>query len=275
MTDNTNTHPFDQAVQLTGTADSYEGHTSPHYANMVGPFGGITAATLLKAILIHPQRQGDPLSLTVNYAAPVADGRFHIQAKPVRTNRSTQHWYVELEQQGQVAATATAVCANRRHTWAATELPFPAVPAAQDVASLARAGFPAWVNQYDLRLIQGGMTPLVPIADPQTLVDSVSLLWIRDEPRRSLDFLSLTAIADTFFPRIYVRRQQFVPVGTVSFTLHFHADAAALAVVGERAVLGHARANRFYNNYFDQTAEVWSPEGDLLATSSQIVYFKE
>ena len=94
-------HPFDQAIALELQPDGHWlGHTSPAYANMVGPYGGITAAQMLNAVLLHPQRLGDPLALTVNYAAGVADGPFVLQARPARTNRSTQHWVIELLQDG-------------------------------------------------------------------------------------------------------------------------------------------------------------------------------
>ena len=62
-------HPLDEALQLSASADSvgqYQGQTHAGYWNMVGPFGGTTAATLLQAVMQHPQRLGDPLSLTVN-----------------------------------------------------------------------------------------------------------------------------------------------------------------------------------------------------------------
>ena len=48
----TDQHPFDQAIALTPTAEgAYTGATSPAYANMVGPFGGVTAAVALNAVL--------------------------------------------------------------------------------------------------------------------------------------------------------------------------------------------------------------------------------
>ena len=79
-------------------------------------------ATLnLSSVLEHPARLGDPSALTVNFASPLADGDFEITARPVRTNRSTQHWSLELSQGGEVAATATAVFAQRRPTWSAPE----------------------------------------------------------------------------------------------------------------------------------------------------------
>jgi hypothetical protein len=53
----TSPHTFDQAIALTPTAEGeYTGATSPAYANMVGPFGGVTAAVALNAVLQHPPR---------------------------------------------------------------------------------------------------------------------------------------------------------------------------------------------------------------------------
>src|SRR5699024_6572478 len=60
--------------QLTRESNDFHGQTSKRYNNMVGPFGGVTAATLLRSVLEHPERQGIPVSLTINYAAPVSDG---------------------------------------------------------------------------------------------------------------------------------------------------------------------------------------------------------
>jgi len=66
-----------------------------------------------------------------------------------------------------------------------------------------------------------------------------------------------------------------VAAGTVSLTIHFHADADTLNAQGARPVLGTARALHFGKGYFDQTAEVWSDAGQLLAASHQVVYYKE
>jgi hypothetical protein len=264
-------HPFDIATRLTGESGNYHGDTSERYANMVGPFGGVIAATILRAAMDHPERQGEPLALTVNYAAPLADGGFDIKARPARTNRSTQHWIIELFQHDQIIITGTAIFAIRRKTWSSTEVQFPLVPSAKEVDRLVSSR-PPFVENYDIRIIKGGS-----LSQPQTEddADSVSIQWIRDEPRRPIDFLSLAAICDIFAPRIFVRRKQFVPVGTVSLTVYFHVDSAALIEHGDKEVLGQACALQFYDGFFDQTAEVWTPEGRLLATTSQIVYYKE
>jgi acyl-CoA thioesterase len=265
-------HDFDTAIALTPSGDDrFHGATSPAYANMVGPFGGTTGAVLLNAALQHPARLGDPIALTVNFASAVADGAFEIEARAVRTNRSTQHWMITLTQADGVAATATAVFATRRETWSAPEAVMPAdVPRPQTLAPLGRAPLP-WVERYDMRFVRGGMPAEF---DAQEQPDSNSVLWVRDEPPRPLDFASLAAICDSFFPRIFVRRRQRTPIGTVSLTTFFHADPAMLAAQGDRPVLGCARALNFRNGYFDQSAEVWSDAGALLASTHQIVYYR-
>lgn len=266
-------HPLDTATLLTPIEPNrFRGETSAAYGNMVGPFGGAIAAVLLKAVLIHPDRLGEPVALTVNFAGPIADGEFVVATKAVRTNRTTQHWYVELVQGDQVGATATVVSATRRDTWSSTEAKFPAVPAAATLARTPPIERAKWTAAYDMRFVQGQP---VSSRDATEDRDSVSCLWLRDEPQRPLDFVSLAAICDAFFPRLFVRRPKWVPVGTVSLTTYFHADPGALQRQGARPVLGTARALRFSGGYFDQTAEIWSDDQILLATSHQVVYFKE
>jgi len=266
-------HPLDRATRLVRNADhSLTGCTDPAYANMVGPFGGVTAATLLNAALTHPERLGDPVALTVNYAGPMADGEFRIDALPVRTNRSTQHWSITATQADGITTTATALFALRRETWSSTETGFPQVPPAASLERMQAGAFAEWTKRYDMRFVRGGWADGT---EPDRELDSVSTLWVRDDPPRPLDFLSLAAICDAFFPRIMIRRPRWVPAGTVSLTSYFHADARRLAAAGDRPVLGTARASHFGLGFYDQSAEIWSEDGALLATSHQVAYFKE
>ena len=273
MDTSTDLHALDQAVALSRNPDgSLAGRTHPAYANMVGPFGGLTAATMLNAALTHPGRLGDPVALTVNYAGPIADGPFRIDAIPVRTNRSTQHWSITLSQGEEVATTASAVFAVRRDTWSSTEAGFPEVPPADALPRTVRTEATAWTRNYDMRFVRG---VVFDTSRPAEELDSQSVLWIRDDPPRALDFVSLAAICDSFFPRIMVRRPYPVPAGTVSITTYFHADAPLLAAQGDRPLLGCARATHFGRGYHDQSSEIWSGDGALLATSHQVVYYKE
>jgi hypothetical protein len=70
--------------------------------------------------------------------------------------------------------------------------------------------------------------------------NALSKLWIGDRIPRRIDMLSLMAMSDAFFGRVF-------------------------------AV---ADARIFHKSYGDQTGELWSPKGRLLATTHQIAYFK-
>ncbi|MBX9919697.1 MAG: thioesterase family protein, partial [Mycolicibacterium frederiksbergense] len=61
---------FDNGIALQPAGERLvRGRTVPEWANMVGPFGGITAAALLRAIELQPDVHGQPVALTVNYLA--------------------------------------------------------------------------------------------------------------------------------------------------------------------------------------------------------------
>lgn len=114
-------HHLDEATRLGGEAGDPRriGHTSDAYWTFIGPFGGASAATAMRAVLERPDRIGDPIALTVNFCAPIARGEFTVATKVARTNRSSQHWSVELTQAGSdaVVLTASIVTALRRESW--------------------------------------------------------------------------------------------------------------------------------------------------------------
>lgn len=266
------THLFDQAIALAPQAEGeWLGQVSPAYANFIGPFGGITAAQAINTVLQHPQRLGEPVAFTVNFAAPLADGGFTARARPARTNRSTQHWMIELLQGGETVATATALTAARRETWSGHEAVMPPVPRPQDVPRTTRRGI-EWLKRYEFRVLEGDIPRQW---NGQGDADSLTRLWVRDDPARPLDFASLTALCDIFFPRIWLRRATQTPLGTVTMTIYFHADSAQLAATGAGWLLAQARGQGFRNGYFDHSGHLWNEAGDLLATTHQLMYYKE
>ena len=266
-------HPFDTAIALAPGAIQGEsqGQTSPAYANFIGPYGGITAAQAMNSVLADPRLLGEPIAFTINYAAALADGPFTARARPARTNRSTQHWIVELLQGDETVATATALTAARRDTWSGHEAGMPDVPRPLDTPPTPRHGV-EWLHRYDMRSLVGGMPRRW---EGQGDEESLSRLWVRDEPLRPLDFCSLTAIADVFFPRIWLRRAKQTPLGTVSMTVYFHADTAQLQQTGTGFLLVQAKGQGFRNGYFDHEGQLWNEAGDLLATTHQVYYYKE
>ena len=276
MTDSlTVTHPLDDAIRLEPLgAGRYRGATSPAYWNMAGPFGGATAAIMLKAVLDHPERRGRPVAQTVNFCAAVAEGAFEIEVRLVRDGRSTQHWLVEMLQAEAIVTTASVVTAAERQTWSHAPATPPEVPPASDVAPADTAGRNAWLQRYEFRYVRGEPIRSGGGASAEAPGSAVSHAWIRDEPARPLDFVALAALSDTFVVKILQVRGDVPPVATVSLSTYFLADEAELARQGSRPVLGVSDVRAFRHGFNDQSAELWSDDGALLAVSHQVVWFK-
>ncbi|MCV7412097.1 acyl-CoA thioesterase [Mycobacterium florentinum] len=266
------THPFDAAIQLDVIDDNtFRGRTDPEWDSMVGPFGGITVAALLRAVASHPARIGDPVALTVNFAAPIAKGDFDISLRAARTNHTNQHWIAELRQDGDIKTTATALFGVHRDTWADTEARPPSAPPPEQLArDSVQQDFVGWARLYDLRFVEGAF----PGEGAQRSSAATTTMWMRDRARRRIDYPALATLCDIFCPRAFLRCGGPIPAGTISLTSYFHADQAALDALGDGFVLGTAHANRFFGGYFDQSAQLWTRDGVLLASSHQIVYFK-
>lgn len=276
-------HVFDAAMALRPAGpDRFLGHCGRSYWNAVGPFGGVSAATMLNAVLQHPALLGEPVSLTVNYASGLTEGPFLVVARAARTNRSTQHWMVELQQENaqgvaQTVLTATVLTAVRRATWGGSDVPMPDAPGPATLPPGERMVPLEWLHNYEVLPVVGGIPKDWDGAENDGGPDqaSLSLFWMRDKPPRPLDFCSLAALADVFYPRVFLRRAFRVPAGTVSMTVYFHAGAEMLRACGSDFVLGRARGQFYHAGYFDQTAQLWSRVGVPLASSTQVVYYKE
>jgi len=265
-------HLFDDATAVSAGDSRWSGRTSEDYWAFVGPFGGVTAATILRALIDHPQRAGDPLSLTVNFCALIAPGAFDLDLRLVKANRSTQHWAVELTQGGtEVTTLATAVFAERRPSWSHQQAQFPQSPPFEQVLPYPKVATP-WVKQYDFRFVEGA--PSFGGARQAAPASAYTKLWIADRHPRKIDALSLMSMSDAFFGRIFHARGELVPFGTVSLTTYFHTDAQDLAAEDISRLLAVADAKIFHKSYGDQSGELWSPSGRLLATTHQIAYFK-
>ena len=105
-------------------------------------------------------------------------------------------------------------------------------------------------------------------------LDAFSKQWIGDHAPRKIDMLSLMSMSDAFFGRVFLARRELIPFGTVSITTYFHAASDELAAEDITHVLAVADAKMFHKSYGDQNGELWSPSGRLLATTTQIAYFK-
>jgi acyl-CoA thioesterase len=267
-------HPFDTACALARAGDGrFIGHAPEAYWNMAGPFGGTTAAVLLRAALFDQPGGVEPVALTVNYCAALSKGAFTIDSSIARSGKSVRHVSVQMQQGDDIVATATVVLALRRDTWSHQVSAMPDVPPPAAVAPMPTDGRLPWLQRYEFRFVRGEWRPQTQTY--LTLQSAHSTLWVVDSPPRALDFLSLAALCDVFFVRAFHVRGTLVPAGTVTMTVHFHASTAEIAAQGDAPVLGTVDAHTFTRNFGDQIAQIWSTQGRLLATTTQMTWFKE
>ncbi|MCP4072917.1 MAG: thioesterase family protein [Hyphomicrobiales bacterium] len=268
------THPLDIATSLSPLDDGrFRCCTSQAYANIAGPFGGVTAATLMRAVIEHPERTVDPVAFTVNFCAALKDGDFDIFVKLQRSGKYTQHWSLELEQNGIICATATMICGARGSVFSHQSGEPPQAPPPEECEVKETGGFLKWLERYEYRQVEGTIRFS---SEPHPELNSPrNIHWVRDHPERPLDYVSLAAIADTFILRLLYVRGTMAPMGTVSMTTYFHATGEELAVQGSAPLLGVASAERFHGNFHDQPMTLWGKDGLLLASGSQLVWYKE
>lgn len=272
----TSEHSLDLATRLDRSAsDRLAGTTSDAYWNFAGPFGGYIAALFMRAVMDDPRRLGPPVAETVNYCAPLAKGHFEIAVRLQRSGKATQHWSLELHQAGIVAATASIVCANRRDTFAHTVTTMPDVPPPEAVAVAPAPERLPWLGAYEFRFIEGGPRFGEPARDAGDLASPVTRLWLRDRPDRALDYVALASLADCFILRLVQMRGTLPPMSTVSMTTYFHATPDEIERQGSAPLLGVATAQRFHANFHDQSMELWSRDGRLLANGMQTVWYRE
>jgi len=178
-----------------------------------------------------------------------------------------------MRQRGNIIASASAVLSTRRNSWSHHPARAPSVPSSIKIDPAPVGTSPQWLNRYQFRFVEG-LPDLSPREDGD-IRSAKSILWINDWPIRPLDHLSLLGMSDVFFLRLLQVRGTFPPMSTVSMTTYFHASPDEIAAEGEGAVLGVADARVFHAGFHDQCAELWSKDGRLLVSSTQIVWFRD
>ena len=130
-----------------------------------------------------------------------------------------------------------------------------------------------WTGQYEMRFVKGA--PDWQARGDDEIRSAHSQLWMRDVPERPLDYVSLASMSDAFVIRAFLARGKFVPTGTITLTTFFHGNEEAMQAQGTHPLLCTADAHLFADGFADQIAHLWGKDGRLLATSTQIVWYKE
>lgn len=263
------TYILDDSLRLEALGnDEFRSQTDERYWNMKGPYGGWIAALMVKAVLSGLEdARFEPIALTVDFMKAPQEGALVLRRYCDRAGRTAAFWRVVLDMpDGTPCARAVVTLAPHRDTLVFSEPRMPQVPPAEAVETFNARMLPInWAKLYETRPIKGKMGDVTS--------DAHSLVWTRDADGRPLDYLSVTAIADSPFPRLFLATGRPSNISTVSMTVYFHSTAAEFASIGNDSILLDARCERSAGGFYDQHTRMHAPGGELIAVSQQMVWY--
>ncbi|MEX3010022.1 acyl-CoA thioesterase [Hoeflea sp. TYP-13] len=263
------TFTLDETLGLESRGDNvFASHTDKKYWNLIGPYGGWIAALMLKTVLHDLEdKRFEPVAFTVDYMKAPAEGELILKRACDRAGRTAAFWRVELQMpDGTPCARAALTLAPHRETLVFSQTDMPEVPDAASVEPFQTDILPVkWAHLYESRVIKGPIGEITP--------DAHSLVWVRDADKRPLDHISLTAISDSPFPRLFLATGRPSNISTITMTVYFHAPSSELNEIGSDLILADARCERSVGGFYDQHTSFYSPGGELVAVSQQMVWY--
>jgi acyl-CoA thioesterase len=262
---------LDAATELTPLAEGlYHRPPADDYYNVMSMFGGWVLAVAVEAVSHHPKQRGELISISANFAEGVQLKDVYVQASLLRARARTDFWRVEVRS-GQ-SADAAVLCSvemvwgSRKESEMDYAVSFPEVSSPEALEILDTKGFPKWFDRYAMRPLQG--KPMMPNETPK------SLSWVCERDQRPLDAKGLAALSDVFPPRSLLLGPEPKGGSTVTYSLYVFATTEDLAKVSGRPLLLQGDGSIVRSGVFDQRGLLWSPEGQLLAVTNQMGFYR-
>ncbi len=228
-------------------------------------YGGLSAGLLCDAV----SRGVDPgrrlRYLKVGFLKPLeTDKPFRIDVEEVSAGRTVIVRSATIVQDGvtRVAVQANFIARMESQVEIDT-FHAPSLPALDGEGALKMRGrgFPAFTNYIDFRTTTQGL-PFQGNEVPELGG------WMRFETAPAvMTKAHLVCLIDAWPPAPVPYFDQVVPMSTINWGIHF---AEPLDGIGGDEFLGYlARVNFFRDGYGSSTADIWAPDGRLLAKSYQ------
>ncbi len=261
------TDPLDEATDWTRTDEhTYESRLAEEWANGPGAYGGIVAASLLRQM----QRSLDhdaqvPRTLHVHLPAPLRFEPATLEVRPERRGRSMSHLSARIEQESEVAATASATFAEHRpdapvhHTLEVPEVPAPEeVEPAPDLPMMPEFSR----NFFEMRFCLGDL----PLSGSERAESGGWLAF--DEPVTDGPLLA-TCLLDAWPPAIFPTFETFRRAVTVDHRFQFWGAIDREGRTDE-PFLVRATSDLVDDGYAQEDVAIWSADGTPVATARQL-----
>jgi acyl-CoA thioesterase len=252
--------PLDCAWTAEVTEDWSQGRTI---------FGGLQAALAVRAMRgLVPQTV--PLRvLQTNFIAPVPAGNLRIEARTLRSGKSVTHVEARILCQGQIACLVIGIFGKSRRSGIEIQPSKPEVPATETAALLSyvEGVLPRFARQVTMRWVHG-VTMFKGAAEPKTQI----YVGFRDEPYAgpgALGEAQIIGYADIIpSPGLSLVSQPTI-ASSLTWTLELLTDD--FGPKREGLWLMDAAVESGRDGYLNQSAMLWSPDGQAVALSRQSV----
>jgi acyl-CoA thioesterase len=229
-----------------------------------GPLGGYVMAIVMRGLeLAVDDAERQARSVTMHFLRVPEAGPVTVRAAVERAGGSLSTVSGRLEQEGKLLGLALAAYSKPFESPLLDQAPMPEVepPGALEPASPA-PGAPA--PEFLQRMVfqhRFGEFPFT--RSDQAEVGGWLGLYGEQGP---LDAGMVALLADAWFPAPWPRLRELAPAPTIELTVHFRSP---LPVDGP-LLLGRFDCKQVRDGFFDESGELWAPDGTLVAQSRQL-----
>lgn len=260
--------PFYDAVRLERIGDDrWTGDMPADWAQGRASFGGLSTGVALTALREIMPADRQLRSLLTDFVAPVAPGKVEVEARVLRSGRAIAHGEVRLHSQGKLAGVLLAAYGLRRDSPLALagqprpqRLPpeeFPAFPYLEGIT-------PAFTRAFSYRWTSDHL--------PFSGVDQASLHgWVRLRQADRIDERGVLALIDSWPAPVLPLMKAPAPASTVTWTVDLVGQVPADGWPGDGWFHFEGEALAAADGYATVQGRIWSPDGQLVATSRQLV----
>ena len=257
---------FDQATAVDrGGRGEYTARLDPAWDGPFAPNGGVIAAILLRAAQAELARPDlPPRTLTVHYLRPATHDPAQLTVRVLRAGRHNATVQVGFHQRDKLGCTALITfSAPRPHTLAIAETA-PDAPRPEQIQELRPETLPSpppALHRLRLR----------PCFGPPPLTGAAEALtggWFSlrdDSATQHYDAVRLVALTDLWWPAVFTATRTLIAVPTIELTVQLRATKPVQA-----PILGRFETRTIDEGHLDESGQLWSATGQLLAESRQL-----
>ena len=257
-----------RAVELgAAEGDRYTAETMPDWGQGRAALGGLVAGWGLRALAGRVDPSRSLRSVQVSFVGPVAPGTAEVVSRVLRTGRALTCGEARISQGGEDCAVVLAVYGASRPTnlvWPAPPmLPAPS-PDSIDPMVYQEGVTPVFTRHLDYRWatkfmhFSGGDQPEVGG-------------WIRIHDSGPLDAAGMLSLLDAWPAPILTLLHRQAPASTVTWMVNLLAAPPPEGWPELGWWRFHGSTVAAGDGYADITGRLWGPDGNLVATSRQLV----